>query len=203
LLWDAGAWAIAALSGYVLGSIPTAYAAGRLKGLDIQKLGDRNAGAANVYRSIGPRAGVLVAVVDIAKGAAAVLLAGQLSDSDSTLMIAGFAVVGGHIRPLLPRQPGGRGAATAVGVLLATYPLLALPLGLACLGILAVSRKPIIPLGTFLIGVPLMTWWPGGYDYPFVAYSVAIPLLVGLAHFFSVRRLAQLEPGSGPAVSSR
>ena len=203
MLWDAGAWVIAALIGYALGSIPTAYVAGRLKGLDIQELGDRNAGAANVYRNIGPRAGILVGSVDIAKGAVAVILVRALFDSDSTGMVAGFAVVMGHVRPLYLRQPGGRGAATAVGVLMATYPMVALPFSLACLVILAATRKSILALGTFLIGIPLMSYWPGGYDYPLMAYSVAIPLLVGLAHYLSVRRLSQLEPGGGPAVSSR
>ncbi len=203
MLWDAGVWLIAALIGYSLGSLPTAYVAGRIKGLDIQDVGDRNPGAANVYRSVGRGAGILVGVVDIAKGAVAVFLARELFEADSAVMIAGFAVVMGHIRPLYLRQPGGRGAATAVGVLLATYPMLALPFGLACLVILGVTRRSIIPLGTFLIGIPLMSWWPGGYDYPLVAYSVAIPLLVGLAHYLSVRRLSHLEPGGGPAVSAR
>ena len=232
MLWDAGAWIIAALIGYVLGSFPTAYVVSRLKGQDIGEIGDRNAGAANVYRAIGPGPGILVAVVDIAKGLIAVLLgrwlyavlpAGaavwgdvlsvrELFSSTSAGMVAGVAVIFGHIRPLYLRLPAGRGAATAVGVLLATYPVTGVPLAVGGVGVLLFTKKSTVALATFLIGVPAVTAatlfpgmgdrWLGEYSYPLVVYAFSVPIMVGLSHYISVRRLAQLEPEGGPAVSS-
>ena len=81
-------WLISGLVSYLIGGLPTAYIAARmLKGQDIRKLGDRNVGAANVYRNIGPTAGLAVGAVDIAKGAVVVLLARVLVDSTVAEMI--------------------------------------------------------------------------------------------------------------------
>ena len=64
------------LGAYLIGGIPTAYLATRfLRGDDIRQLGDRNSGAANVFRNVGPKAGLAVGVIDIVKGAVAVILA--------------------------------------------------------------------------------------------------------------------------------
>lgn len=213
MFWDAGTWIIAVLTGYVLGSFPTAYAVGRLKGQDIGEIGDRNAGAANVYRSIGAWPGILVGVVDIAKGLIAALIVRELFNSMSAGMVAGVAVIFGHIRPLYLRFPAGRGAATAVGVLLATFPTIGVPLGIAGVGVLLFTKRSTIALATFLIGIPAVTAatllpgiadrWPGEYSYPLVVYSLAVPVMVGLSHYVSVKRLGQLGPEGGPAVSSR
>ena len=232
MLWGAETWIIAILTGYILGSFPSAYVMGRIKGQDIGKLGDRNAGAANVYRSIGRWPGILVAVVDIAKGLIAVLLgrwlyavlpAGtavwgdvlsvrELFNSMSAGMVAGVAVILGHIRPLYLRLPAGRGAATAVGVLLATYPVIGVPLAVGGVGVLLTTRKSTIALAAFLIGIPVCMAatllprvgdrWSVEYSYPLVVYAFAVPIMVGLSHYISVRRIAQLEPEGGPAVSS-
>ena len=212
MFWDAGTWIIAILIGYVLGSLPTAYVAGRLKGQEISEIGDRNAGAANVYRTIGPWPGILVAVVDIAKGLIAVLIVRELFNSMSAGMVAGVAVILGHIRPLHLRFPSGRGAATAVGVLLATYPVIGVPLAISGIGVLLFTKKPTAALATFLIGIPTVTAatlfpelgdrWLGDYSYPLLVYAFAVPVMVGLSHYVSVKRLAHLEPESGLAVPS-
>ena len=213
MFWDAGTWIVAVLAGYVLGSFPTAYAVGRLKGLDIGEIGDRNAGAANVYRTLGPWPGILVGVVDIAKGLIAALIVRELFNSMSAGMVAGVAVIFGHIRPLYLRFPAGRGAATAVGVLLATFPTIGVPLAIAGVGVLLFTKRSTVALATFLIGIPAVTAatlfpgtgdrWPGEYSYPLIVYAFAVPIMVGLSHYISVKRLGQLEPEGGPAVSSR
>ena len=213
MFWDAGTWIVAVLAGYVLGSFPTAYAVGRLKGLDIGEIGDRNAGAANVYRTLGPWPGILVGVVDIAKGLIAALIVRELFNSMPAGMVAGVAVIFGHIRPLYLRFPAGRGAATAVGVLLATFPTIGVPLAIAGVGVLLFTKRSTAALATFLIGIPAVTAatlfpgtgdrWPGEYSYPLIVYAFAVPIMVGLSHYISVRRLGQLEPEGGPAVSSR
>ena len=75
---------------YLIGSLPTAYLAARiLSNADIRKLGDGNAGAANVYRNLGPKAGLAVGSIDIGKGALAVLLARVLMEGQAVEMVAG------------------------------------------------------------------------------------------------------------------
>lgn len=188
------AWPGLLLTSYLVGGIPTAYLATRLlKGQDIRQLGDLNPGAANVYRSVSSRAGIAVGVIDIAKGAAAVLLAKGLTDSTALGMAAGVAVVVGHNWPVHLRLRGGRGAAPGVGVLLAALPALAIPLGLMALVVLYATNSAIKSLGFFLIAVPVgsgIVLWasPYGYWYPLSAYALAIPLLIGFSHYLSVRR---------------
>ena len=194
-------WLIVGLISYLVGSTPTAYLAARwLKGEDLRRLGDRNLGAANVYRNIGSRAGIVVGVIDIGKGAVAVLLAQALFNSTATEMIAGVAAVAGHNWPVHFKLRGGRGAATAVGVLIAVLPALALPLAITGLGILWLTRKAIVPLAFFLITVPVLAWWLAKYPYPIAnwwpvqysyevaAFALGIPILVGVSHFLSLRR---------------
>lgn len=178
------------LGAYLIGGIPTAYLATRfLRGDDIRQLGDRNSGAANVFRNVGPKAGLAVGVIDIVKGAVAVILAIAVLDSTRAEMVAGVLVVMGHNWPILLRFRGGRGAAPAVGVLLATVPLLAIPLGLASLVVLYFTKKATASLGFFLILLPFLAWWPMPYPYSLIGYVLFIPLLVGASHFISLKRV--------------
>ena len=102
--WDPLIWASLILLSYLVGGIPPAYITGRLlDGRDIRRLGDRNSGAANVFRNIGPRAGVLVGIVDILKGVGVILLAGALVDSYVLQMLVGLAVMAGHVWPVYLR----------------------------------------------------------------------------------------------------
>ena len=194
-------WVLLALVSYLIGGIPTAYLAARwLKGQDIRQLGDRNVGAANVYRNIGTRPGIVVGVIDIAKGSIAVLLVRGLVDSTPAEMIAGVAVIAGHIWPVYLRLRGGRGAASAVGVLLAMLPALAIPLALSALVILYLTKTAIKPLGYFFICVPILAWWPFDYPYPLKGYALGIPLMVGISHYLSIKRLSPPESGGEPAL---
>jgi len=194
-------WLICGLVSYLIGGLPTAYIAARmLKGQDIRKLGDRNVGAANVYRNIGPTAGLAVGAVDIAKGAVAVLLARVLVDSTVAEMICGVAVVAGHSWPVHFRLKGGRGAATAVGVLIATMPALATPLSLLAGVVLYSTKSALKTLSFFLIGVPLLAWWPAHYSNLVVIFALGVPLMVGFSHFLSVMRRTGPESVGEPAL---
>ena len=185
--WDSLTWLSLVVVSYFIGGIPTAYIATRLiTGKDIRRLGDRNSGAANVFRNVDPKAGLLVGIVDVVKGAAVIVLVRVLVDSTTLEMLAGVAVVAGHSWPVHLRFRGGRGAATAIGVLIAMLPALAIPIGIISMVVLYLKRKATIAIGLFLISVSVLAW-PVGYSYPVVIYSVAVPVLVGLTHYFSVR----------------
>ena len=122
--WLGVSWSLALILAYLVGSLPTAYLAGRMmKGKDIREEGDRNAGAGNVYRMIGPKVGLLVGALDIAKGGIAVLVAKGLTGSVWAEMGAGVVVVAGHNWSIFQGLRGGRGAASTIGVFMALIPI--------------------------------------------------------------------------------
>lgn len=183
---DVLTWLGLILVSYLIGGIPTAYLATYLlTGRDIRRVGDRNSGAANVFRNVGSGAGLLVGAVDIAKGGIAVLLVWGLTDSIALQMAAGAAVLAGHNWPAYLGFRGGRGAATAIGVLMATAPIIALPVAAFALAALYLSKRAIIGLGMVLILVPILAW-PAGYPYWKAIYAGAISLMVGASHVVSV-----------------
>ncbi len=190
-------WIWLGLLAYAIGSIPSAYLFTRyMLGRDIRQLGDMNAGAANVFRNVGPKAGIAVGSIDIIKGALAIVLAKLLVDNTGMEMMAGGAAIAGHNFPVHLKFRGGRGAATAVGVLLASVPLIGLPAGALCILLLYVTKKAIYPLSVFLIAIPAFTW-PVGYSVDLAVYAVAIPISIGLSHFYSTRIL---NPGSAKEI---
>ena len=184
---------------YAIGSLPTAYLFTRyILGQDIRQIGDFNSGAANVFRNVGAKAGVAVGAIDIIKGALVVVLAKVLVDDTGMEMMAGAAALAGHNFPAHLKFRGGRGAATAVGVLIASVPIIGLPIGAFCLVLLYFTHKAIYPLAVFLVAIPVLAW-PVGYSPVLAVYAVAIPIAVGLSHFFTTRIL---NPGAAKNVGS-
>ena len=120
----------AVAAGYLLGALPFAHLAGRVKGVDVFSTGNTLAGTANVFWNVGHRTGALVFVGDLAKGAAAVLVAGLLDVSPPLMLVAGGAAVVGHWKSVFTSFRGGDGMAPLMGVTLALVP------GLAGLGVL-------------------------------------------------------------------
>ena len=119
-------WLIIILA-YAVGSIPTAYIAGRLlAGVDIRRLGDGNIGARNAYFELGSRTGIVVFVLDVTKGMIPVLVARAIALPEVVVLLAGAATVAGHNWPVFLGFRGGRGEATTIGVLLVlvTQPML-------------------------------------------------------------------------------
>lgn len=121
---------IAAVIGYLLGNIQTSYILGKyVRKVDIRTLGQGNAGASNAVESLGWKFGAVVAIVDVLKGVAAVLLARQLFNAGFNaqgapiLYIAGYSAVLGHIYPFFMNFKGGKGTATMIGILLGMNPL--------------------------------------------------------------------------------
>jgi acyl phosphate:glycerol-3-phosphate acyltransferase len=127
--------AVVLISAYLLGSIPTAlFISRRTKRVDIRCVGDGNMGAHNTFHEIGPKFGVMVAVVDFTKGALAVFLAYRLGLHLSWQIIAAISAILGHDFPLFANFKGGQGTATSFGTMLVLFPLPTL-IGLAVYGI--------------------------------------------------------------------
>jgi acyl phosphate:glycerol-3-phosphate acyltransferase len=175
---------------YLLGAIPTAYIVGRLvKGIDIRGAGDGNVGAANAFREIGPVAGLSVMLFDICKGVAATLITQAFGYPQIVVFAAGFAVVAGHIWSPFIGFKGGRGEATASGVLVALLPIeMFILLAIALVPFLVTHRNTMV-LGAILFAPLWLASWIMGASISLICYSIALPILVGLTHFFTTRRL--------------
>jgi glycerol-3-phosphate acyltransferase PlsY len=110
---------------YVVGAIPTSYLAARVfAGIDLRQHGSKNLGATNLYRVLGWRFAVPVGLIDAAKGAVPVLVFAPLvSSSELFALISGITAVLGHVYSVFVSFRGGKGVATAAGVMLALTPL--------------------------------------------------------------------------------
>lgn len=118
---------------YLVGSFPTSIVVGRmLRGIDIRDYGSKNAGGTNVFRVLGWKPGFFVMTVDVGKGILATLLISKIRvdlvnlDYGLVQIIAGVSAVFGHIWTVLAKFKGGKGVATAGGMLIALYPWAAL-----------------------------------------------------------------------------
>lgn len=118
---DAIPWLLAA---YLLGAIPTSYLAGRWgRGIDLREHGSHNLGATNLYRTLGWKFAIPVGIIDVAKGAIPTLLfAPQAGDNPLLPSLCGIAAVVGHTLSPFVGFKGGKGVATAAGMLLALTP---------------------------------------------------------------------------------
>ena len=180
---------LAIVAAYLIGSIPFALLLTRRGGaIDLRRLGSGNLGAANVLRASGVRAGVIVAVLDVAKGAASVALATRIAGGPLTPALAGFAAIVGHIYPVWLKFKGGKGVATACGVFSILTPL-AVPPALVVF-LVTVWLTKYISLGSILatIALPSIAHATGAPAATLiVAWSVAA--LIIFRHRSNVMRL--------------
>ena len=121
---------MAVAAGYLLGALPFAHIASRIRGVDVFTTGSTLAGTANVFFNVGHRTGALVFAGDVAKGSAAVFVAWALDVPPALLLVAGGATVVSHWKSVFTGFKGGDGMAPLMGVSLALMPALAV-LGVA------------------------------------------------------------------------
>ncbi len=105
------------LLGYIVGSIPFGFLlTWKFSGIDIRKIGSGSIGATNTLRAVGRSTALAVVMLDVAKGAAPVLVVERMGASDMTCAAVGLAAIIGHIYPVWLRFRGGKGVATTAGV---------------------------------------------------------------------------------------
>jgi glycerol-3-phosphate acyltransferase PlsY len=186
------------LLGYLLGSIPSGWLAGRwLKGIDLREIGSGSTGATNVLRHVGKGPALVVFLIDVGKGAAAVLIARALGLGDWIQVLAGLTALAGHIWPVWLGFKGGKAVATGLGMFLG----LAWPVGLASFGVfMAVfSLSRLVSLASVLaaISLPLLMAADSGSTANLVVALVAM-LLVLWRHRSNIQRLINgTEPKLG------
>ena len=174
---------------YLIGSIPFALLLARRFGeADLRRVGSGNLGAANVMRASGVAAGLLVAALDMTKGAASVWLAARGSAGAALPAAAGLAAIIGHIYPVWLRFRGGKGVATACGVFAVLTPL-ALPPALAVF-VAVVWMTKYISLGSVdaTIALPPLAYALGS-PAPSVLAAFAAAIVIVFRHRSNVWRL--------------
>ena len=184
--------AIAAVAAsYVLGTFPSALLAGRRRGVDPTRSGSGNPGTTNVLRTAGRRAAALTLVGDLGKGVVAALL-GWAVGGHGLGVVCGVAAVVGHVAPAMRGFKGGKGVATAFGMLLVVFPVLALVVGAVFGAAVALTR--IVSVGSIAAAAaaPVAAALGGVRGVELVALTVCGALVVA-RHTGNIRRLASGE----------
>jgi len=196
---------IAVVIGYLLGSIPSAYLAGRLrKGIDIREVGSKNMGAMNVFYQVGTIEAVLVTLADLSKGVGSILLVRWLSGNplispfDFLTGLTATAAIIGHIFPVFLKFRGGKGAATAIGILIFLMPW-AVPFLFIVFSIaLLITRNPTFSYSLLLIVFPFVAGfiYVDRYGEPLalVFYSTGLGIFLGIQY---IPRLKQMHGKTG------
>jgi acyl phosphate:glycerol-3-phosphate acyltransferase len=205
--------AVGLVIAYLFGSTPTGYLAGKLlKGIDIREHGSKSIGATNVLRTLGKWPALVVLIVDVLKGAGAIIVARWLYTVLSTpppttfdlqiwvpwgVSLAGLAVLLGHSRSIWLNFTGGKSAATGLGVLLAmSWPV---GLGAATVFVVVLAIFPIVSLGSILAASAAVILVCGlEQPLPYRLLIIAGSIYVIVRHRANIQRLlAGTEPRLG------
>jgi acyl phosphate:glycerol-3-phosphate acyltransferase len=185
-------WA-ATVVAYLLGSLSFAVIVSRVMGLsDPRSYGSGNPGATNVLRSGNKKAAVLTLLFDALKGYVPVLLVGLYGErfglGEGTVALVGVAAFVGHLWPVFFRFKGGKGVATAAGVLLAFNPWLGLALLLTWVAVAVLSRYSSLAalIAALLAPVYQLIGWGGG---PLVVATVVMSVLLIWRHAPNIQKL--------------
>ena len=176
------------LFGYLAGSVPFAFLLARRAGIDVRVAGSGNVGAANVLRTTGAWRGVVVMLLDVAKGASAVLIVSLAAGGASIAALTGAAAIVGHIYPVWLRFHGGKGVAVAAGVFGILTPIAT---GIAAaLFVLTVWLTRYVSLGSVAatLALPPVAWWSGAPN-AVVAAAAGAGALILFRHRANLRRL--------------
>jgi glycerol-3-phosphate acyltransferase PlsY len=183
--------ALAAIPAYLLGTFPTAVLVARAGGHDVLTEGSGNPGASNVARLMGWKAGLLVMAGDLAKGAIAAGVGLAVAGRGAGYVLGICAVIG-HTYPVTRRFKGGKGVATAGGMLAVLQPVIVLVL--AVVWFLTARVLKLASVGSIVVAVlfPIGVWLTGRAGWE-IAVTSALALLVIVRHLPNLRRLARGE----------
>lgn len=187
---------IAALGGYLLGSIPFGLVLTRMAGLgDVRKIGSGNIGATNVLRTGNKPLALATLILDSGKGAAATLIALALPGPDAALAAAAGSVLG-HLFPVWLGFKGGKGVATGLGVLLAADWRIGLAACAVWLAIAFLTRFSSLAALVAFAAAPVLSWFLATPELAGVTLFIAV--LVFIRHKTNIARLlAGTEPKIG------
>jgi glycerol-3-phosphate acyltransferase PlsY len=203
---------IAIVIGYLLGSFPSAYLAGRLrKGLDIREVGSKNMGAMNVFYQVGPMEAMLVTLADLGKGVGAILLVRWLlgipPEFELLTGLTGATAIIGHIFPVFLKFHGGKGAATAIGILIFLMPWAVPFLFIVFVIALLVTHNPTFSYSLLLIVFPFVAGFiyvdRHGEPLALVFYSIGIGIFLGIQYIPRIKEMHSKTGGDWRKVIKR
>jgi len=181
-----------ALFGYLLGSVPTGLILTKLfSKVDPRKIGSKNIGATNIFRTAGKSLGIFTLVGDLLKGAIPVVIAIQWGESNLWIAVSGLSSFLGHIFPIFLGFKGGKGVATALGVYLIISPIAVLIEFLAFAGI--VWKWRFISLGSIACAttIPILIAFFRSDSQAYFIISVIMAALILYRHQPNISRLLQ------------
>ena len=181
--------ALAIVAAYLLGSVPLAMISSKVFGLaDPRTYGSGNPGATNVLRSGNKKAALLTLIGDALKGAVAVIVAQQMGLSDTVIALVALAVFLGHLYPIFLKFKGGKGVATAAGVLLALDPMLGLAVAGIWLLVAYVSRYSSLAALIAATSAPVIAVLMHGATNQTIVVGILGMALIG-KHWQNIQRL--------------
>jgi acyl phosphate:glycerol-3-phosphate acyltransferase len=179
---------------YLLGSVPTGFLLGYFAGVDVREAGSGNVGATNVARVAGKRLGLLTLVVDAAKGFFPVFLALRMDLGVTVAGVVALAAFFGHLYPIFLKFQGGKGVATALGVLLALAPAATGVLLLVFLIVALAGR--IVSLASIVASAMIpVAIWLFAYPTTLIGLMAVMALMIVWRHRKNIQRLRSgVEP---------
>jgi glycerol-3-phosphate acyltransferase PlsY len=191
---------LAIVFAYLLGSIPFAYVFTRLfSGKDIRKLGSGNGGAHNVFREVGLKAAIPIAIFDVGKGTLAVFIAYGLlrvpiKEPNVFVLLAALAAIAGHMWSAYLKLRGGNGLSVTVGALALLMPWeLLIAFGLLLI-LVVITRNLVLATNLGLLTVPISSRFIDK-SWPLVIFSIIVALML-IAHFIPTARVALSKAGN-------
>lgn len=179
---------------YLLGTFPSAAIVARRAGKDVTREGSGNPGASNITRLLGWKAGAVVLLLDVGKGALAAGV-GVALDGHRGAYILGVAAVLGHVFPVTRRFKGGRGVATAGGVLVVLFPLPVFILAIVWFAIARGLKKASVASVVCALLFPTIVAVRGGSTLD-IAVTSGLAAIIVLRHLANLRRLVRGEEHS-------
>ena len=192
------------LGAYVIGSTPFGVLIARSRGVDLRKVGSGNVGATNVARAVGRKWGYLCFALDVGKGLVPVLVVGLLLRGDARFptlihqagwLAVGFGAIAGHVFSFYLRFRGGKGVATALGVVLGIFPYFTWA-GMSALGLWVVVTLTTryVSLGSIAAAIAFLPLfaafnWPPTGLWPLGIFAAAMAVLIVIRHRRNIRRL--------------
>jgi glycerol-3-phosphate acyltransferase PlsY len=189
---------VGVLISYLAGSFPSAYIAGKVRGVDLRKHGSGNLGATNVVRVLGAKFGAAVFLVDLLKGFLPVYFLPRFTETlrpELWALAYGVAAIAGHVKPIfLLGKGGGKGVATATGVFLALAPLPMLVANAVWIAAFYLTRYVSLAslLGATVLPIAILAWYRNPQSPVFIA-SVIIAAFVFWTHRANMGRLRRGE----------
>ena len=181
--------ALAIIAAYLVGSIPFAMISSRIFGLaDPRTYGSGNPGATNVLRSGNKKAALFTLIGDALKGTLAVVVARQMGMDDTTIALVALAVFLGHLYPIFLGFKGGKGVATAAGVLFALDPILGAAVAGTWLLVAYVSRYSSLAALVAAAAAPLIAALMHGATHQTIVVGILGMALIG-KHWQNIQRL--------------